>query len=87
MTSSFVLAVFERSSNWNPTIGLIMLISVILATLIGRATIQRPNVGPKFPVLSDLTGLSLPALLATFSFGHLLGTGVILGLTDIGVLG
>jgi photosystem I subunit 10 len=86
LLTSTLLALAYRAPDWTPTIGLIMLACNIVAILFGRLTIKYPNVGPNIPILSDVAGLSLPALLATTSFGHILGTGVILGLTNTGTL-
>jgi photosystem I subunit 10 len=56
----------------------------VLAIIFAKTTVKLPNVGPKIPVLSDVAGLSLPALLGATSFGHILAAGVILGLTNTG---
>ena len=73
---------------WTPTIGLVMIICNLLAIAIGRYAIQKPGRGPDFPV--DKPALfrqfNIPELLATMSFGHIIGTGVILGLTNSGLL-
>lgn len=81
-----LLAVVSRTPDWTPSIGLIMLACNIVAILIARLTVKHPNVGPSIPVLSDIAGLSLPAILAATSFGHIIGAGVILGLTNTGTL-
>jgi photosystem I subunit X len=82
-----ILAIAARTPDWTPSIGLIMLACNVLAIFLARATVRYPNVGPGIPALSDITGLSLPALLAATSFGHIIGAGVILGLTNTGTLG
>ncbi|XQQ06240.1 MAG: photosystem I reaction center subunit PsaK [Leptolyngbya sp. IPPAS B-1204] len=84
--TSTLLAVVARTPDWTPSIGLIMLACNVVAILIARATVKYPNVGPGIPVLSDVAGLSLPALLGATSLGHILGAGVILGLTNTGTL-
>ncbi len=81
-----LLAIVSRSPDWSPSIGLIMVAANVVAILIAKFTVKYPNVGPGIPVLSDVAGLSLPALLAATSFGHILGAGVILGLTNTGTL-
>ncbi|MFM7426425.1 MAG: photosystem I reaction center subunit PsaK [Elainella sp.] len=81
-----LLAVYSRTPDWSLSIGLIMLATNVLAILFARLTVKNPNVGPGIPVLSDIAGLSLPALLGATSFGHILGAGVILGLTNTGTL-
>ncbi|HEY9908230.1 MAG TPA: photosystem I reaction center subunit PsaK [Thermosynechococcaceae cyanobacterium] len=72
-----------RAVQWSPAVGLIMLVANLAAIAFGRATIQRPNDGPQLPIP---IGLSIPALLATTSFGHIIGAVVILGLSNIGAL-
>lgn len=86
LLTSTLLAVISRTPDWSPSIGLIMLACNIVAILIAKLTVKYPNVGPGIPVLSDIAGLSLPALLGATSFGHILGAGVILGLTNTGTL-
>ncbi|NJO77373.1 MAG: photosystem I reaction center subunit PsaK [Cyanobacteria bacterium RM1_2_2] len=82
-----LLAVAVRTPDWSPSIGLIMLACNVVAILFAKFTVKYPNVGPGIPVLSDISGLSLPAFLGAASFGHLLAAGVILGLTNTGALG
>lgn len=92
LNSSF-LAVVEgvgvRSPQWNPNIAIIMILCNLLAIVIGRFAIQRageggPRLPLQLPAIWDKFGL--PELLATTSFGHILGAGVILGLTNAGLL-
>lgn len=60
----------------------------LFALAIGRYAIKNPGVGPSLP--ADLpavfTGFGLAELLATASFGHILGAGVILGMANAGLL-
>jgi photosystem I subunit X len=81
-----VLALFADTSAWSPKVGAVMIIANIIAIAIGRLTIKYPNVGPQLPAPQFFGGLSLPALLATTSFGHILGAGAILGLSNMGIL-
>jgi len=73
---------------WTPTVGLVMILCNLLAIAIGRFAIKNPGVGPDLPVGKPalFRNFNLPELLATMSFGHILGTGAILGLTNAGVL-
>lgn len=72
---------------WNPTIGLVMILCNVFAIAIGRFAIQKPGQGPGLRTPSGLwQKFGIPELLATMSFGHIIGTGVILGLTNAGVL-
>jgi photosystem I subunit 10 len=84
--TSTLLAVVSRSPDWTPSIGLIMIACNIVAILIARLTVKYPNVGPSLPVISDVAGLSLPAFIGAACLGHVLGAGVILGLTNTGTL-
>lgn len=63
-----------------------MIICNIIAIAIGKFTIQHKNVGPGLPASNLFGGMGLGALLGTTAFGHVLGAGAILGLTNIGVL-
>jgi photosystem I subunit X len=78
-----LLAVAPRALDWSPTVGIIMVVCNLLAFAIGKYTIQQPNVGP---APTQFLGLSLAALIGTTAFGHVLGTGVILGLSNLGVI-
>jgi photosystem I subunit 10 len=65
-----------------------MILCNLLAFAIGRYAIQNPGKGPDLPGSKPaiLRGFGIPELLATGSFGHILGVGTILGLTNAGVL-
>lgn len=73
---------------WSPMVGLIMTLCCLLAVAVGRPAIQKRGVGPKLPGSAPalFEGFGVPELLATMSLGHILGAGVILGLTNAGVL-
>lgn len=86
MFMSTLLAVVSRTPDWSPSVALIMVACNVLAILFAKFTVKNPNVGPAFPALSDITGLSLAALIGATCFGHILGAGVILGLTNTGTL-
>lgn len=67
--------------------GIVMIICNLVAIAIGYYAIQKRGVGPSLPVdmPAMFTGFGLPELLATASFGHILGAGVILGLENAGI--
>ena len=67
---------------------LVMNICIILGIIIARIGIQNKGKGPSLPLLQPLLGQNFgwPELIAGISFGHVLGTGAILGLTNAGVL-
>ncbi|MEM8603441.1 MAG: photosystem I reaction center subunit PsaK [Cyanobacteria bacterium P01_H01_bin.121] len=73
---------------WSPSVALIMSTCNLFAIVIGYYAIQNRGAGPKLPLpLPELfKGFGLPELLATTSFGHLLGAGMILGLGNAGLL-
>lgn len=74
------------SVEWSPSVGLTMIICNILAIALGKATMQDISAGPAMPSPQFFGGMGLPAVLATTSFGHVLGIGAILGLASMGVL-
>lgn len=86
--SLLALAAAPRTVEWSPTVGLVMTASCLFAVAVGRWAIQRRGVGPKLPLPGPalFEGFGVPELLATMSFGHVLGAGLILGLTNAGVL-
>jgi len=77
-----------RTVQWSPMVGVIMTLSCLFAVAIGRPAIQRRGVGPKLPLEAPalFEGFGVAELLATMSLGHILGAGIILGLTNAGVL-
>jgi photosystem I subunit X len=81
-----LLALLPRTLEWSPTIGIIMILCNIVAIAIGRFSIQQPNVGPEMPSAGVLGGLSLAAFIGSACLGHVLGAGVILGLSNLGVI-
>ena len=67
-----------------------MILCNLLAIAIGYYGIDKQNrgKGSALPLVVPglFKGFGIPELLATTSFGHLLGAGVILGLANAGVL-
>lgn len=82
LTPSLLALAAERSSDWGLNVGIIMILCNILALVIGKLNIQKQDVGPQTPI----GGMSVPAVIASTCFGHILGAGTILGLTNLGVL-
>jgi photosystem I subunit X len=66
---------------WSPTVAIIISISSIVALLLSTR-IEYPNVGPKLPGLP----VSVTTFIAAMAFGHIIGVGIVLGLTNIGHL-
>ena len=84
MISSILLAASETvptTPAWNPTVGIIISITCLVIVLLSTR-IERPLVGPKFPILP----ISIPTFVAAMAFGHIIGVGIVLGLTNIGRL-
>ena len=72
--------------SWTPTTGIIMVVCNIVAIAFGKLTMKDYGKGPAMPNSALFGGFGLPAVLATTSFGHILGFGVILGLSNLGAL-
>ena len=75
-----------RTIEWSPNMAAVMIGCNILAIVIGKLTIKQQDVGLKLPGGSLLGNMSHGAMLGVTSFGHLLGAGAILGLSNMGVL-
>jgi photosystem I subunit X len=67
------------SQGWSPTIAIVMVVCNVLGLL--AATTTKVKAGPAL-----MGGFTAAQLLAGTAFGHLIGTGVILGLTRNGVI-
>ncbi|MFB6277742.1 MAG: photosystem I reaction center subunit PsaK [Halothece sp.] len=87
-----ILAAVQASTpttvSWSPSVALVMILCNVFTIAIGRFAIKNYGGGPElpFPKPAILEGFGVPELLATASFGHVLGAGVILGLANAGVL-
>ncbi len=88
MLHHFVIAAIPHTDSWSFGTALVMAVCNLFAVALGRFAIQHPGGGPDLPMgKPDLfRNFNLPELLATFSFGHILGVGLILGLTNAGVI-
>ena len=86
MLNLTTLAAVPATLTWSPSIAIVMVVCNVLAIAIGKFTIKYPSVGPELPSPALFGGMGLPALLGTTSFGHILGAGVILGLSNMGIL-
>ncbi|MCU0567513.1 MAG: photosystem I reaction center subunit PsaK [Oculatellaceae cyanobacterium Prado106] len=77
-----------QTPEWSFSVALVMILCNLFAIAIGYYAIKNRGVGPKLPVEvpAMFTGFGIPELLATASFGHILGAGIILGLGNAGVL-
>ncbi|MGJ3253029.1 MAG: photosystem I reaction center subunit PsaK [Elainellaceae cyanobacterium] len=86
LTYLTLLAAVPNTLSWSPKVAIVMILCNVLAIAFGKLTMQKPSAGPELPMSPMFGGMGLPALLATTSFGHLIGAGVILGLANIGAL-
>ncbi len=76
------------TTSWNLSVGIIMITANLFSFIIGYFAIQKTGQGPDLPLpqLASKKKFGLPELLATASFGHILGAGIILGLSNAGLL-
>ncbi len=91
MLSNLVLLAQTSSPvtiSWNFSVCIIMIFANLFAIVVGYFAIQNTGAGPSlpFPQLASQKQFGLPELLATTSFGHILGAGIILGLSNAGIL-
>jgi len=86
MLYSTLLTLGPNTFDWSPKIALIMIICNIVAIAFAKLTVKYPSVGPAMPGSNFFGGFGVAGVLATTSFGHLLGAGVILGLANLGSL-
>ncbi len=88
MFNIHIFAVAPSTSNWSINVAIIMVACNLFAIAVGYYAIQKRGVGPALPVElpAMFTGFGIPELLATTSFGHVLGAGIILGLANAGLL-
>lgn len=88
MFNIHVLAAAPSTVGWSINVAIIMVACNLFSIAIGYYAIQKRGVGPALPVElpAMFTGFGIPELLATMSFGHVLGAGMILGLANAGLL-
>ncbi len=88
MLYNSILAAIPHTEPWGLSTAIVMITCNLIAVVIGRFAIANPGGGPDLPVgKPDLfRNFNLPELLATMSFGHILGAGAILGLTNAGAI-
>lgn len=86
--SANALLAVATTAPWSINTAIVMIAANLFAIAIGYYAIQQKGKGPELPVglPAMFTGFGVPELLATTSFGHLLGAGLILGLSNSGVL-
>ena len=92
MFYSFTLAtqtLIPTTTEWSFNVALIMIFCNLFAVAIGRFAIQKAG-SAQMPLPGNLPAIwkrfGVPELLATLSFGHVLGAGMVLGLGSAGIL-
>ncbi|MBD1843224.1 photosystem I reaction center subunit PsaK [Cyanobacteria bacterium FACHB-63] len=86
MFTSTLLTVVPRALEWTPNVAAVMIVCNILAIAIAKFTMKNPSAPPAMPSSNFFGGFGLPAVIGSTCFGHILGAGVILGLSNMGVL-
>jgi photosystem I subunit 10 len=88
MIPSALLLATAQTIPWNLSVGITMTLANLVAFVIGYFAIQTTGAGPALPLpqLASKKSFGLPELLATMSFGHILGAGLVLGLSNAGIL-
>ncbi|MGB3614961.1 MAG: photosystem I reaction center subunit PsaK [Elainellaceae cyanobacterium] len=83
-----LLLTAPHTPSWSFSVALIMITCNLFAIAVGYYAIQKRGSGPELPVEMPaiFTGFGIQELLATTSFGHILGAGAILGLANAGLL-
>ncbi|NET35367.1 MAG: photosystem I reaction center subunit PsaK [Cyanothece sp. SIO1E1] len=86
LTYLSLLALVPTTVAWSPKVGIVMALYNLLAIAIGKAVIKDPTHGPALPAGNFFGGFGLPAVLACWCLGHVLGLGGIIGLATVGIL-
>lgn len=86
MIFSSLLASVPATPAWDLKIGAVMVICNIVAIAFAKSTVKIQNAGPAMPSPDLFGGFGLPAVIGSTCFGHILGAGVILGLSSMGAL-
>jgi photosystem I subunit 10 len=83
-----ILAAAGLSVAWSSKVATVMVTCNLFAISVGYYAIKNRGQGPALPLPlpAIFTGFGVPELLATASFGHLLGAGMILGMANAGLL-
>jgi photosystem I subunit 10 len=81
-------AIIPSTVEWNWSVAIVMAHCNAFAIIIGYFAIQQTGKGPDLPIpqLASQKKFGVPELLATTSLGHILGAGMILGLSSAGIL-
>ncbi|WP_373546237.1 photosystem I reaction center subunit PsaK [Chamaesiphon sp.] len=94
MLNNLIVAAIPHTEPWGFNTALVMIIANLVAISIGRFTFARRR-GSHIDIaksvvdaqiVPNLAGFDSAELIASMSFGHLLGVGLVLGLTNVGVI-
>jgi photosystem I subunit X len=89
LLNNLIIAAIPHTEPWRLTTALLMIVCNLLAIAITFGSVQ---LGGKVKVVNPedksilVRGFGLPELFAAMSFGHIIGVGVVLGLTNIGII-
>jgi photosystem I subunit 10 len=91
LINAFLLAATQptvpNTISWSPQVAAIISASCLLILLIASRSIKYPQVGAKLPINLPLLGNpSVGTFLASMAFGHVVGVGIVLGLSNLGWL-
>jgi photosystem I subunit 10 len=88
---STVLAMHHATPHtvvWSPKVAIVMATCCAFSVVIGRFAIKNRGMSPQLakntPALFE--GFGVAEMLGTFSLGHILGAGMILGMSNAGLL-
>jgi photosystem I subunit X len=88
LLNNLIIAAIPHTEPWGYNTALVMIICNLVAVVIGRLAISNLHddlsaTGTKPDLFKNF---SWSELLATLSFGHIIGVGFVLGLTNIGII-
>jgi photosystem I subunit X len=89
LLNNLIIAAIPHTEPWRLTTAIVMIICNLLAIAITFGSVQlRSKIRVANPDDKSIPGrgFGLPELFAAMSFGHVLGVGVVLGLTNIGII-
>jgi photosystem I subunit X len=86
ISTNLLAAGIPLVDGWNPAIGIVMILCNVIAIAIGKSTMSNPSVGKSLPMPEMFGGMGWPALLATTSFGHIIGIATIVLLDTYGIV-
>jgi photosystem I subunit 10 len=86
ISTNLLAAGIPLIDGWNPAIGIVMILCNVIAIAIGKSTMSNPGVGKSLPMPEMFGGMGWPALLATTSFGHIIGIATIVLLDTYGIV-